>query len=121
MKALITGGAGFIGSHLAEHLLAAGQEVVAIDDLSTGSLENIRPLHRSLTEALAQIERPWEIVFVDDGSTDGSGRQLEALVGLDPHVRVVQLRRNYGQTAAIRAGIRESSGANSRSRPRTQS
>ena len=44
MKALITGGAGFIGSHLAEHLLAAGHEVVAIDDLTTGSLDNIRAL-----------------------------------------------------------------------------
>ncbi|NLH15551.1 MAG: NAD-dependent epimerase/dehydratase family protein [Phycisphaerae bacterium] len=44
MKALITGGAGFIGSHLAEHLLAAGHEVVAVDDLSTGSLDNILPL-----------------------------------------------------------------------------
>ena len=44
MKALITGGAGFIGSHLAEHLLAAGHEVVAIDDLSTGSLDNIGDL-----------------------------------------------------------------------------
>jgi UDP-glucose 4-epimerase len=44
MKALITGGAGFIGSHLAEHLLAAGHEVVAIDDLSTGSLDNIAAL-----------------------------------------------------------------------------
>jgi UDP-glucose 4-epimerase len=44
MKALITGGAGFIGSHLAEHLLAAGHEVVAIDDLSTGSLDNISAL-----------------------------------------------------------------------------
>ncbi|MDQ3762039.1 MAG: NAD-dependent epimerase/dehydratase family protein [Actinomycetota bacterium] len=41
MKALITGGAGFIGSHLAEHLLAAGHEVVVLDDLATGSLENL--------------------------------------------------------------------------------
>jgi UDP-glucose 4-epimerase len=44
MKALITGGAGFIGSHLAEHLLDTGHEVVAIDDLSTGSLDNISAL-----------------------------------------------------------------------------
>jgi UDP-glucose 4-epimerase len=41
MKALITGGAGFIGSHLCERLLDAGQEVVALDDLSTGRLENL--------------------------------------------------------------------------------
>jgi UDP-glucose 4-epimerase len=44
MRFLITGGAGFIGSHLAEHLLAAGHSVVALDDFSTGSLENIQPL-----------------------------------------------------------------------------
>src|SRR5918998_6062645 len=43
-KALITGGAGFIGSHLAESLLADGWEVFALDDLSTGSLENIAHL-----------------------------------------------------------------------------
>ncbi|MHC4951876.1 MAG: GDP-mannose 4,6-dehydratase, partial [Planctomycetota bacterium] len=44
MKTLITGGAGFIGSHLAEKLLAAGHDVIAIDDLSTGSLNNINHL-----------------------------------------------------------------------------
>lgn len=47
MRALITGGAGFIGSHLAERLLADGHEVTVIDNLSTGSLDNIRPLLRS--------------------------------------------------------------------------
>src|SRR5580700_10401938 len=41
MQALITGGAGFIGSHLAEHLLTAGHEVVVLDDLATGSLDNL--------------------------------------------------------------------------------
>lgn len=44
MRALITGGAGFIGSHLAERLLARGDEVLILDDLSTGSVENIRHL-----------------------------------------------------------------------------
>ena len=44
MKALVTGGAGFVGSHLAHALLAAGHEVVIIDDLTTGNIENIEPL-----------------------------------------------------------------------------
>ena len=44
MKVLITGGAGFIGSHLCEHLIGLGQDVVVIDDLSTGSLDNIKHL-----------------------------------------------------------------------------
>jgi len=47
MRALITGGAGFIGSHLAECLIAQGHEVAVIDDLSTGRLENIQPLIRN--------------------------------------------------------------------------
>ena len=44
MRALITGGAGFIGSHLAERLLEQGDEVLLMDNLSTGSMENIRHL-----------------------------------------------------------------------------
>src|SRR6266581_5740154 len=50
MTSLITGGAGFIGSHLAEALVARGEEVIVLDDLSTGSVENIRHIraHPSL-------------------------------------------------------------------------
>ena len=44
MRSLITGGAGFIGSHLAEQLIARGDDVFILDDLSTGSVENIRHL-----------------------------------------------------------------------------
>src|SRR5579863_7825598 len=47
MRALITGGAGFIGSHLAEALIARGDDVFILDDLSTGSVENIRHLKAS--------------------------------------------------------------------------
>ena len=44
MRSLVTGGAGFIGSYLADHLLARGEEVVVLDDLSTGSFDNIKHL-----------------------------------------------------------------------------
>ena len=47
MNILITGGAGFIGSHLSDYLLSAGHHVVTIDDLSTGSIENIRGAKRA--------------------------------------------------------------------------
>ena len=46
MRALITGGAGFIGSHLAERILELGNEVWIVDNLSTGSMENIRHLKK---------------------------------------------------------------------------
>ncbi len=69
-------------------------------------VENLERLHRRLQEALQHLPHPWEVVYVDDGSTDGSHRVLERLAGEDPdHVRVVFLRRNFGQTAAIAAGI----------------
>jgi dolichol-phosphate mannosyltransferase len=66
---------------------------------------NLRPLHAKLDEALKALGRSAEIVYVDDGSSDGSLKILRELAQLDPRVRVVALRRNYGQTAAMAAGI----------------
>jgi len=66
---------------------------------------NLRPLHAKLDEALKRLGRSAEIVYVDDGSTDGSLKILRDIAELDPRVRVVALRRNYGQTAAMAAGI----------------
>jgi glycosyltransferase involved in cell wall biosynthesis len=72
-------------------------------------VENLKPLHHALSEALAG--RAYELVFVDDGSTDGSMEELNTIVQLDPaHTIVVELRRNFGQTAAIAAGIDHSNG-----------
>lgn len=66
---------------------------------------NIFPLHAKLNEALKSLGRSAEIVYVDDGSSDGSLNVLREIAQLDPRVRVVALRRNYGQTAAMAAGI----------------
>src|SRR5687767_2834591 len=71
---------------------------------------NLRPLHAKLDAALKSLGRSAEIVYVDDGSTDGSLKILREISELDPRVRVVALRRNYGQTAAMAAGIDAASG-----------
>jgi dolichol-phosphate mannosyltransferase len=66
---------------------------------------NLRPLHAKLDEALRTLGRTAEIIYVDDGSNDGSLEVLRGLAHVDPRVRVIALRRNYGQTAAMAAGI----------------
>ena len=66
---------------------------------------NLRPLHTKLDEALLQLGRSAEIIYVDDGSTDDSLTVLRELASVDPRVRVIALRRNYGQTPAMAAGI----------------
>jgi glycosyltransferase involved in cell wall biosynthesis len=72
--------------------------------------ENLRPLHERLTAALDPLGLSYELIFVDDGSTDRSYALLEELAAGNGHVRVVRLRRNFGQTAALQAGIDWSSG-----------
>jgi len=67
-------------------------------------------LYRELEAALAQQELDWEVVFVDDGSTDGSYQELTRLHGAHLNVRVVRLRRNFGKAAALSAGVEAASG-----------
>jgi glycosyltransferase involved in cell wall biosynthesis len=66
---------------------------------------NLLPLHAKLDEALKVLGRTAEIIYVDDGSSDGSLSALREIARLDDRVRVVALKRNYGQTAAMAAGI----------------
>jgi glycosyltransferase involved in cell wall biosynthesis len=68
-------------------------------------VDNVLDLHRELTAALDPLGRPYEILLVDDGSADGTLKALLAIERQDPHVRVLRLRRNFGQTAAFSAGF----------------
>ncbi|OQX20306.1 MAG: glycosyltransferase [Desulfobulbaceae bacterium A2] len=67
--------------------------------------ENIEPLYRELKEILWTVHERHEIIFVDDGSRDGSLAMLERLQTEDPAVVVISFRRNFGQTAAMSAGF----------------
>jgi glycosyltransferase involved in cell wall biosynthesis len=72
--------------------------------------DNLRPLHDRLCRTLDPLNLSFEIVFVDDGSVDGSYAVLESLAATDRRVKVVRLRRNFGQSAALKAGIDSSIG-----------
>jgi len=73
--------------------------------------ESIQQLHRELTEVLVALQRPYEIIFVDDGSTDGSIALCSRLVAADPHVVHVQLRRRFGKATALQSGFEIARGA----------
>ena len=72
--------------------------------------ESIEPLHDELSEVLEGLDVSYEIVYIDDGSRDGGTEKMAQLALHDPHVRVVSFRRNFGQTAAVQAGIDNSRG-----------
>src|SRR5215213_3373625 len=67
--------------------------------------ENLRPMHAKIQEALNELGKTAEVIYVDDGSTDSSLKILREIASEDSRVRVISLRRNYGQTAAMSAGI----------------
>jgi undecaprenyl-phosphate 4-deoxy-4-formamido-L-arabinose transferase len=72
---------------------------------------NLDELHRRLAAMLAELGRPYEIVYVDDGSTDGSLAKLEQFAHDDPRVVAIEFNRNYGQHAAVFAGLAAARGA----------
>jgi glycosyltransferase involved in cell wall biosynthesis len=67
--------------------------------------DNLARLHERCTAAVADLGKSYEILFVDDGSIDDSFALLERIAAADPHVKVVRLKRNFGQSAAMQAGI----------------
>jgi glycosyltransferase involved in cell wall biosynthesis len=72
--------------------------------------DNVRPLYQQLRGLMDNLGRPVEAVFVDDGSTDATLERLSEIIATDKRVCVVQFRRNYGQTAAMQAGLEYASG-----------
>jgi glycosyltransferase involved in cell wall biosynthesis len=73
-------------------------------------VDNIAPLHDAVTSVMATTAHTYELLIVDDGSTDGTAKALDALAARDARVRVVRFRRNFGQTAAMHAGLQLASG-----------
>jgi len=72
-----------------------------------GSLE---ALVKEIGEALSPTGHPYEVVFIDDGSTDGSFAVMERLAAADPSVRALKLRRNFGKAAALAHGFADARG-----------
>jgi undecaprenyl-phosphate 4-deoxy-4-formamido-L-arabinose transferase len=67
--------------------------------------ETVREVYRRSAEALDADGRPYEIIVIDDGSTDATWAELEAIHAIDPNVRAVRFKRNFGQHPAMHAGI----------------
>ena len=73
--------------------------------------ETLPALEQRLNELLAQMDGPGEVIFVDDGSTDGSWRLIAGIVERDPRFRAVRFSRNFGHQVAITAGLDHAAGA----------
>lgn len=72
--------------------------------------ENIRPVYSKIKDALVALKKSYEIIYIDDGSTDKSFDELKEVQKHDPHVKIIHFLTNYGQTPALAAGIEEAQG-----------
>lgn len=72
--------------------------------------QNITPLYRELKAVLEGMGAEYEVIFIDDGSDDGSGEVLQQLAQGEKRTKVIQFRKNFGQTAAIAAGVEHALG-----------
>ena len=89
---------------------AAESPQLSVIVLVYNEVDSLDPLHRELMGVLDTLHRSFEVLYIDDGSRDGSTERMAQLASRDPRVRVVSFRRNFGQTAAMQAGIDHSRG-----------
>jgi glycosyltransferase involved in cell wall biosynthesis len=86
-------------------LVSKNPEIVSIVVPLFNERENIPDLIERITQTMQQVELPYELILVDDGSTDGSIELLAKQQIVQPHIKIIELRRNFGQTAALAAGF----------------
>src|SRR5215203_3095821 len=86
-----------------------GPEISVVIPMRNESL-NVEAVFRDLTSSLTPFGRSYEVVAIDDGSTDDTFKQLASVQAKDPRVRVIRFRRNFGQTAAFAAGFAHARG-----------
>ncbi|MEW6746366.1 MAG: glycosyltransferase family 2 protein [Planctomycetota bacterium] len=84
---------------------AVGRDLISIILPAYNEEASILPLARAIERTMARCGRPYEILFVDDGSTDGTYQRILEAREHDPNVRAIRLMKNYGQTAALSAGF----------------
>jgi glycosyltransferase involved in cell wall biosynthesis len=87
-----------------------GLKTVSIVIPIFNEVEDISPLSRALKAVMEGMKTAYEVIFVDDGSDDGSGDVLLSLAKNDKRIKVIQFRKNFGQTAAIAAGVEHAQG-----------
>jgi glycosyltransferase involved in cell wall biosynthesis len=91
-------------------MTTTGSEMISVLIPVFNEGENISPLYEEVTSVLRQIDRDYEVIFIDDGSSDDTLNQLKVISEKDSNIKVVSLSRNFGQTAALTAGIDFSKG-----------
>jgi len=72
--------------------------------------ESLGELHRQIGSALAQMDQPYEILFIDDGSRDTSWSVVRQLAATDPQIKAIRFRRNFGKACALNVGFQASIG-----------
>lgn len=88
----------------------ASKDLVSITVPVFNEAGAIVELYEATRRVMDNLGRPWEIIFVNDGSTDGTDIKLDEIAAADPRARVVHFRRNFGQTAAMMAGFDHAAG-----------